>query len=353
MGMMEYARFCGEFGRFTTKKVLELNPDVLLCHDISEGPDLNEIVSRGIKVATVFHVDVVDIFSRLYMRGLIDPAALTSLYRTLRPLPWPTVLRLVFENQQQVMEKAALAIVPSEGSKALLHRCYPESSVPIKTVGWGAPTIAFSESDLSSVGAELRHRHQIPPENRILLTLSRLSPEKAQQRLLQAVRFAEESRRMPDDVTVVIAGAPAFMEGRRHALRLEKLASRLKTQVVFSGHVGGLEKAAWYRTSTLFVVNSLHESYGLTTLEAMQQGCPVVAVRSFGTSDTVTPEVGRLIHPGPALTERLWGNIEHLLRPDLRDKLVDMGKKARKQASFQTFDKAAEVVAMALMTLTS
>ena len=181
----------------------------------------------------------------------------------------------------------------------------------------------------------------------MLLTLSRLSPEKAQHRLLQAVQYAEKSGRIPHDLTVVIAGAPAFMEGEKHARRLKKIAKTLKTRVVFPGHVGGIEKAAWYQLATLFVVNSLHESYGLTTLEAMQQGCPVVAVRSFGTADTVGPKVGRLVPPGPDIEIRLWGNIELLFDGNLEE----MSREARAFAQINSFDRAALEVRNALESL--
>ena len=347
LGMMEYARFCDDFGRATTEQALLLKPDVLLCHDVSEGPDVEVLSKAGIRVATIFHVDVVDIFSRLYMKRLICPERLTRGYRRLRNLPWPSVLRLVFEKQQAVCQYGALSIVPSRGAEELLKRCYPTEGAPVKTIGWGAPELRFQDDEIEQAARTLRAQHEIPQDHRILLTLSRLSPEKAQHRLLEAVQYAEQTGRMPADVTVVIAGAPAFMEGRRHARRLRKLATRLKTRVVFPGHVGGIEKAGWYRMATLFVVNSLHESYGLTTLEALQQGCPIVAVRSFGTADTVTPDVGRLVPPGPDLEIRLWGNIELLLGKHLEE----MAGNAREAALHHSFARAAQEVRQALETL--
>lgn len=346
LGTLAYSRFCREFGEATTSKALELKPDILLCHDISEGPDLSTLNRAGIKVVTIFHVDVVDIFSRLYLKKALAPNTLTEGYRKLSRLPWPGLLKLVFEKQQAVCDFGALSIVPSKGAKEMLERCYPSpGSAPIKTIGWGAPERQFKDREIELEAKRLREKHGIPPHHRILLTLSRLSPEKAQHRLLEAVRYAEETGRIPPDITVVIAGAPAFMEGPKHARKLRRLAENLKTRVVFPGHVGGVEKAAWYRNATLFVVNSLHESYGLTTLEAMQQGCPVVAVRSFGTADTVTREVGLLVSPGPSLDIRLWGHIEIMLE---REDLEKIGRQAREAADSQTFFKAAEQVRRAL-----
>lgn len=347
LGVAEYTRFCLDFGEATTRKALALKPDVLLCHDISEGPNVTSLAAAGIKVVTIFHVDVVDIFSRLYLKSVLSPKCLTHYYRTFRYLPWPSVLKLVFEKQQDVCDRGALSIVPSRGAMQLLRDCYPHSKAPIQTIGWGAPALPFVDGQIEEQAHSLRAQHEIPQDHRVLLTLSRLSPEKAQHRLLQAVAFAEKNGRMPADITVVIAGAAAFMEGERHFRRLKKLASKLRTRVVFPGHVGGLEKAGWYRTATLFVVNSLHESYGLTTLEAMQQGCPVVAVKSFGTADTVNPQVGRLVLPGPEIEIRLWGTIELMLQSDLEE----MAHNAREYAGRHRFQDAAKEVRKILDSL--
>lgn len=344
LGVMEYAQFSQDFGKRTTQRALELKPDLLLCHDISEGPNVRRLYEAGIRTATIFHVDVVDIFNRLYLGSLLHPATLTRTYRASRALPWPGVLKLVFENQQNVMDYGCLSVVPSHGSAKLLESCYPNSPAPIRTIGWGAPEPRFSETELTQRATILRGEHGIDPKVRILLTLSRLSPEKAQDRLLRAALTAEKNGTMPSDITLVIAGAPAFMEGQRHAKKLRRLASQLSTPVIFPGHVGGLDKEAWYHTATLFVVNSLHESYGLTTLEAMQHACPVVAVESFGTADTITPEVGRLVPPGPELPLRLWSTLHHLLKEEQSDTLQKMARAAKEKSARETFDRAAETL---------
>lgn len=347
LGVLEYARFCRHFEDATTEAVLRMKPDILLAHDISEGPNIARVRAAGIKIATIFHVDVVDIFSRLYLAGMA-PSALTKLYRATRRLPWPAVLKLVFEKQQAVMEAGSLSIVPSKASTELLSKCYPESRVPLLTLGWGAPSLTFHPPEIESKVRTLRASHGIPAEHKIVLTLSRLSPEKAQHRLLLAVKQAESDGSLPP-MTIVLAGAPAFMEGRRHEARLKRIAATLKTPVVFPGHVGGLEKAAWYRAASVFVVNSLHESYGLTTLEAMQQGCPVVAVRSSGTLDTVSPEAGCLVPPGPELTRRLWGSIRLLLsEEDVRRR---MAGSARAWAHEHTFERASQRLYQRLVEL--
>jgi glycosyltransferase involved in cell wall biosynthesis len=337
LGTLAYARFCREFERASTEHALRLRPDVVLAHDISEGPNVASLRQAGIPVATIFHVDVVDIFSRLYLGSLLRPERLAALYRASMGGPWPDLLRLVLAKQQEVMSLGRLNLVPSPGAARLLERCYPEAPSPVEVVGWGAPQLDLSPQAVAERALALRREAGIPDHHAVLLTLSRLSPEKAQHRLLQAVALAEAEGRAPADLTVVIAGAPAFMQGQRHESRLKRLAARLRTRVHFAGHVGGLDRAAWYRTATLFVVCSLHESYGLTTLEAMQQGCPVVAVASFGTEATVSAGCGRLVPAGPELCRRLWGEIALLLDAEgseIRSRLAQGARQRARELGF-------------------
>ena len=346
LGTLAYARFCRDFERATTELALRQRPDVVLAHDISEGPNVAALQQAGIPVATIFHVDVVDIFRRLYMGSLLTPERLTAGFRRVQRLPWPGVLRLVFDKQQAVMSKGQLNVVPSQGAADLLRRCYPGAPSPIAVIGWGAPDLRLEESAIATRAEELRREHGITDAQAVLLTLSRLSPEKAQHRLLEAVALAEKEGLSPGSLVVVIAGAPAFMQGQAHARRLRKLARSLDTRVIFAGHVGGIDRAAWYRTADIFVVCSLHESYGLTTLEAMQQSCPVVAVASFGTEATVSAKCGRLVPPGPELTRRLWGEIALLLKDTGARRM--MGHAALTCASEMTFERAANRLELAL-----
>ena len=349
LGTMAYARFCRKFEHATTELALQQRPDLVLTHDISEGPDVATLRKAGIAVATIFHVDVVDIFARLYLASLLKPQWLTQGYRRYQALPWPNVLRLVFEKQQQVMSLGVKNIVPSPGAARLLARCYPNAPSATEVIGWGAPQLDLEETSIEERARALRREAGIPDHHKVLLTLSRLSPEKAQHRLLEAVLLAESEGRAPQEVTLVIAGSPAFMQGESHAQKLRKLAQKLRTKVHFAGHVGGLDKAGWYRAADIFVVCSLHESYGLTTLEAMQQSCPVVAVSSFGTEATVSAECGRLVPPGGELVRRLWGELELLLSPQGEAERALLAQGARKQAEKLSFQTAAEHLRQSLL----
>jgi glycosyltransferase involved in cell wall biosynthesis len=81
----------------------------------------------------------------------------------------------------------------------------------------------------------LRAEFGVPAEARVLLTLSRISPEKGQDRLLHALRDWERSDAYPaQPLCLFICGGAAYMQGRRHLEKLRALARKLtRTRVVF------------------------------------------------------------------------------------------------------------------------
>lgn len=326
---LDYARFCRRFEAEATRLLLEEARDaVVFSHDISEGPDFRTLARERVPCVPIFHVDVVDFFNRMYLKNLFPVHIVARAFR--RVEPWaPDLLKLVFTKQAQAVESCPRLVVPSPMMKNVLERCYP-GLAPERTlvIGWGAPD---------------RPGREISPNGspgKTLLTLSRLSPEKGQDRLLEALKIGEE-RGESLGLTYVCCGSPAFMQGRAFERRLKRLAQRLThTRVVFPGHLGGMEKDDAFRRADLFVVPSRHESYGLTTMEAMSAGTPVVAVRSYGTEATVAPDRGRLVEPGPQLSLRLWLAIRDLL--DNPQRLEELSGKALQFAQRHTFREAAD-----------
>ncbi len=333
---LQYARFCREFERECTRRILA-EPAPVLTHDISEGPDFAALGRAGVRCGAILHVDVVDFFNRFYLGGLLPAHWLTRAWRRLAPyLPIPDVLKLVFQKQQDAVDHCAFLVAPSQPMRSILERCYPGlASNRIEVIGWGSPLAPPDPSQVGIARELLRERWGLAQGRPLLLTLSRISPEKGHDLLLEALALGERRGEAPAGLTLAIAGRPAYMRGQLYLRKLEKMASRLGCRVVFCGHVGGADKRALYELADLFVVPSRHESYGLTTMEAMAAGCPVVAVRSYGTETTVTPASGRLVERSPA---ELWQALRELLADRARRDSLSEGARAR--AATETFELA-------------
>lgn len=261
-----YARFCRQFERAATAAIRQhAAPDcVVLTNDISEGPDFATLGADGYRIASIWHVDVVEYFTRFYLRNLVSPVTLARM----RSFGWlPDVLRLVFEKQRRCVEHSTRLIVPSTPMKDLIRRCYPFCpGERITVLPWGNIALTAPVAP-----------HPAPADEFVILTLSRLSPEKGIERLLAALPLVTGHK-----LRIFIAGAPAYMKGRRYERRLRRLASRLPCPVEFTGHVTGHAKAALLQRADLFVSPSFHESYGLTIAEAEAAGCPVISHQHHG-----------------------------------------------------------------------
>jgi glycosyltransferase involved in cell wall biosynthesis len=275
MSERRYARFCREFERATTAEILRHDPRqcVVLTNDISEGPDFAAL--KNYRIVSIWHVDVVEFFTKLYLRGFVRPETAAKLHRW----PLPDMLKLVFRKQHDCVRHSARIIVPSAPMKEMIEKCHPWCDAgKIEVLPWGdvapQPTVT-----------------PYPAEGFVIMTLSRLSPEKGIERLLEAMRF------VGGDVRVWICGAPAYMKGRRYERMLRRMADQ---RVEFFGHVTGERKAALLRRADVFVSPSRHESYGLTIAEAEAAGCRIISHSHYGATGTVVDcanpkELGRVI----------------------------------------------------------
>lgn len=319
---MRYARFCREFERASTAEILRHDPrnTVVLANDISEGPDFRALADAGFQVFTIYHVDVVAYVADIYARGWLSPRTLARGYEYLH---WavPDVGKLVFQKQKDCVIHSKKSIVPSQRVKTVLRDCYPQRNDDfVEVVPWGTWAEEPDEEAVAQEIQEIRREYGITT-NPVLLTLSRISPEKGQDRLLEALRDS------PDPVDVFVCGQAAFMQGERHLRHLRALAAKVPehVRVHFPGHVTGVRKQAFFRLADLYVFPSRHESYGLTLLEALHAGLPAISFDHQGARDILSPGFGCLVR-----------NVEELT-PAIRALLQDPAKRARMGAAAKEF----------------
>jgi glycosyltransferase involved in cell wall biosynthesis len=223
----------------------------------------------------------------------------------------------------------------------VLLRCYPGCpSDKIHVLPWGAFDVSAAEMGAPVSPEGLRAEFGVPRDAQVLLTLSRISPEKGQDLLLESLLDFSSKKEDPP-LWLFICGDAAFMQGRRFLDKLRRLASRLRdVRVVFPGHVTGDRKRAFFALADLYVFPSRHESYGLTLMEALAAGLPVVCLGSLGARDIVREDFGVIVGSDelrPAITRLLAD-------PDLRHR---MGQAARAFAAQHRFaDQAAKLASV-------
>ncbi len=341
-GERQYADFCRRFEAASTAEVLRHDPasTSVLINDLSEGPDFRRLGGAGYHMVTIYHVDVVAYVAAIYCHNLISPETLARWYER---FPLGGMARLVFEKQRDSLLYSNAVVVPSGSMREVLLRTYPGTPpAKIHVAPWGALDPAYTEEAIAIEAANLRLEYAIPPDAQVLLTLSRISPEKGQDLLLRALVEWERLPTFPArPIYLFVCGEAAFMQGHRFLERLRSLAARLrKTRVVFPGHVTGIRKQAFFAVADLYIFPSRHESYGLTLMEALRAGLPAVCLDSHGAREVMRPECGLVVG-----RDRLRESIQTLLLDPSRRHL--MGRAARAYASSLPFsDSAAQIAAL-------
>jgi glycosyltransferase involved in cell wall biosynthesis len=122
------------------------------------------------------------------------------------------------------------------------------------------------------------------------LSVNRLYPEKRIELQIEAFR------QMPEQHLVIVGG---YARGDHAAKYAEKISLNLPSNITIRGEVTDEELRDLYARCRGHICTALDEDFGLTPLEAMASGKPVVAVNEGGFTETVTPETGVLVEPSP------------------------------------------------------
>lgn len=160
---------------------------------------------------------------------------------------------------------------------------------------------------------QVRDRYGLRADCPVILTVGRLSQEKAVDVLLEA------AARLTQDAQIAIAGTgPDEGRLRAQAERLGLGADRVR----FLGFVPGPELPAVYRLADVFAIPSAAELQSLTTMEAMATGLPVVAANAYALGELVADgRNGFLVTPGRP--DELAACLDALLKePDLRARMA-------------------------------
>jgi glycosyltransferase involved in cell wall biosynthesis len=120
------------------------------------------------------------------------------------------------------------------------------------------------------------------------LSVNRLYPEKRIE--LQVEAF----RRLPGEKLLIAGG---YSLGDNASVYIQKIMQDLPPNVTILGEVSEEKLIDLYSRCRAFLCTAVDEDFGLTPLEAMASGKPVVAVDEGGFKETVTPETGVLIRP--------------------------------------------------------
>lgn len=173
--------------------------------------------------------------------------------------------------------------------------------------------VDFAPPEVSHV-EELRTRYGLIGRA-VVVTVNHLHPRKRIDLFLRASHYARGS--VPLATALVVGGGPELDALRAMA---EELGMQIGTDVIFTGAVPERELAAHYALGNVYCHTGREESFGLSVVEALFTGLPVVAVNEGGPRRTVQHGVsGYLV---PATPRALGGAIAGLLSDPSRARMM-------------------------------
>jgi glycosyltransferase involved in cell wall biosynthesis len=118
------------------------------------------------------------------------------------------------------------------------------------------------------------------------LSVNRLYPEKRIELQIEAFR------KLPGEKLIIVGG---YAKGDHAEKYAKNISNNLPPNVQILGEVSEQELIDLYSRCKGLICTALDEDFGLTPVEAMASGKPVVAVNEGGFKETVTEKTGVLI----------------------------------------------------------
>ncbi|MBV9454621.1 MAG: glycosyltransferase [Rubrobacter sp.] len=220
----------------------------------------------------------------------------------------------------RILEEADRVLTTCPAEVEELTGIYGAQRSRLALVPCGVDTRTFRPVDRR----EARHELGLP-EGPMAAYVGRLVPRKGVDTLIEA--FALLSRRL--DGRLVIVGGEPGAEGSAEVARLSALSRKLKIKkrVIFTGSRPQQDLYRYYGAADAVVTVPHYEPFGMTPLEAMACGVPVVGSRVGGIKTSVLEgETGYLVPPKDpkALADRL---LRLLTDGALRDRMGLAGRR--------------------------
>ena len=165
-----------------------------------------------------------------------------------------------------------------------------------------------------------------------ILFLGRLDPRNGLDILLQA--FPEVERRLPQSRLLIVGDGPmrSFYEKKAGAL--------LGKKIFFEGQIHG-NRPEYFATSDVFCYPASKASFGITLLEAMAAGTPVVATDNRGFRDVIKDGVNGILVPQDRPWELSQALVMILQQKELARKI---GQEGQRQAEHYSWSRITDRV---------
>jgi glycosyltransferase involved in cell wall biosynthesis len=192
------------------------------------------------------------------------------------------------------------------------------SAIPLniekRVIPGGVDQEIFHPAPSPEAKSAIRKRFSLPTDAFIVISSRRMIPRTGLDLLIQA--FANLADNLKDNALLVLTGDGASMAD----LKRLSAESGLEKKIVFTGHVTESDLADYYRSADLFALPTRElEGFGLSTVEAMASGLPVIGTDIGGTPEILSRISRDLLIPEPTAAAISAKLAEFIAMDDLDD----------------------------------
>lgn len=256
-------------GKFPSADVLARSS---LTSVLSSLPDQARVVIDGLVLAALSEIDHAQA-ERLRLLGLVH-----------HPLADETGLGIQQKQILTVLERRALSeccgVLVTSKSTAFRLRSYGVNPQRVRVVPPGTDRVS------PSVGPEGRGEP-------MLLCVGSVIPRKGQDVLVRAL-----SRVRHRSWSCVCVGSLTRDTVYAKAVQEQVRDGALGTRIRFSGECDSQDLNDLYDASSIFILASYYEGYGMALSEALTRGLPVISTTGGAIPETVPERAGILVPPG-------------------------------------------------------
>lgn len=172
---------------------------------------------------------------------------------------------LASKFSKQVLKKTACVIVPTEKIKVLLLKYGVTATIEVVPTGIDMENIPNIADDTTK--KTLQRMLLIPEDNKVLVSIGRLAKEKN----LEEIMFFISKINRTDLTLLIVGDGPKFAPLVEYARALG-----VSRNIIFAGMIPHSDIPAYYQVGDVFLSASKSETQGLTTIEALAYGTPVL-----------------------------------------------------------------------------
>jgi len=179
----------------------------------------------------------------------------------------------IFDIEHHAMHEADAIITVSEWTKKTIVEHYNIDPRKVEVVHNGIDTRDWPDPNIDFDALKRAGK-------KIVLFLGRITIQKGPEYFVRAAKMVAEHNK---DAVFVVAGS-----GDMESQMLKEIAALgLGDRFIFTGFIRGDEATAMFRAAHVFVMPSVSEPFGITPLEAIVNGTPVIISKQSGVAEVV------------------------------------------------------------------